>query len=96
MTLAAWRYETRSLCSGENQRLDRLSPAFVFGKSCQQHRDAGLEPAAPQTIDISITSSQPDGGAAARDNGQPSNRALITLLLTYTVVMEMAIGLCKY
>ncbi|CAB1427843.1 unnamed protein product [Pleuronectes platessa] len=36
--------DTRRLSPQKNQRLDALSPAFVFGGSCRQSKDACLQP----------------------------------------------------
>lgn len=37
------------------QRLDRLSPAFIFGGSSRQNKDACLQPVLHYTVDFYIT-----------------------------------------
>ena len=60
--------DTRRLSPQKNQRLDALSPAFVFGGSCRQSKDACLQPVPHHTMGFYITYLQADGWPKLYDN----------------------------
>lgn len=51
-----------------NQRLDALSPAFVFSGSCRQSKDACLQPVPCYTMGFYITYLRADGWPKLYDN----------------------------
>lgn len=62
--------DTRRLSPQKNQRLDALSPAFVFSGSCRQSKDACLQPVPHHTMGFYITYLQADGWPKLYDNVQ--------------------------
>lgn len=52
----------------KNQRLDALSPAFVFSGSCRQSKDACLQPVPHHTKGFYITYLRVDGWPKLYDN----------------------------